>query len=112
MDPFERRLRAASRAGWWTLLVGVGVVLLQWLVYLAVTSRRPSWVLALWGSTMSWEDIQSVWLYAILAMRMLLFALALSVVWATIWAAALRKRAPAARTVEPPPRAEHAIPAT
>lgn len=48
-DPFEKRVRAAAVAGWWTLLVAVSFLTLQWFAYLAVMSARPAWLVTLWG---------------------------------------------------------------
>ena len=56
-DVFENRVRAAAIAGWWTLLIAVGFVLLQWILYLAVTTARPAWFLAMWGPGMDWAFV-------------------------------------------------------
>ena len=32
-DVFEKRVRAAAIAGWWSVLVGVAFVALQWIIY-------------------------------------------------------------------------------
>ena len=37
-DIFEKRVRTAAVAGWWVVLITLVFVVLQWLVYLAVTS--------------------------------------------------------------------------
>ena len=47
-DVFEKRVRAAAVAGWWTLLIAVGFITLLWVIYLAVMSARPAG-LAMWG---------------------------------------------------------------
>ena len=97
---FEQRLRAAVRAGWWTFLVGVIVVSLNWAVFLAITSRRPEWARAMWGPHMTWPSLERHWLSALLTIRIVLFALGMVVVWATLWSAALRKRVTVAQLEE------------
>ena len=95
---FEYRLRAAVRAGWWTLVVGAVLVTLQWGLYLAITARRPAWVLSVWGPDVSWQMLERRWLGALITLRVVLFILAMVVVWGTIWAAALRRRVTRSRT--------------
>ena len=48
-DIFEKRVRAAAVAGWWTVLIAVGFITLQWIIYLVVMSARPAWLLVMWG---------------------------------------------------------------
>ena len=45
-DVFEKRVRAAAVAGWWTLLVDVGFLLIQWVLYLLIMSARPALLLS------------------------------------------------------------------
>ena len=42
-DAFEKRVRAAAVAGWWVVLITVGFITLQWVIYLAVMHTRPAW---------------------------------------------------------------------
>jgi hypothetical protein len=46
-DTFEKKVRSAAVAGWWVILVAVGFLLLNWLIYLAATAARPAWFLSL-----------------------------------------------------------------
>jgi len=57
-DIFEKRVRAATVAGWWTLLIAVGFITLQWLIYLAVMSARPAWFLTMWGPETDWATMK------------------------------------------------------
>ena len=45
-DPFEKKVRAAAVAGWWVVLIAVAFLTLLWLVYLAVMSAHPAWLLS------------------------------------------------------------------
>lgn len=44
-DPFEKKVRAAAVAGWWVVLIAAGFLTLIWLIYLAVMSTHPTWLL-------------------------------------------------------------------
>ncbi len=90
-DPFAVRVRAAGVAGWWTLLVSAGVLLLQWFAYLFVMSTRPNWVIFLWGPGATWEFVQKVWWVGTAMLKVLLLLLAIPCLWLTLWARQLRK---------------------
>ena len=92
-DVFQKRVRAAAVAGWWTLLVAVLFITLHWLVYLAVMSARPGWFLAMWGPHVDWNFVRTVWFWAIVVLKFSVWLLALAVVWLTLWARQLRQRA-------------------
>ena len=90
-DDFERKIRGAAVAGWWTVLASAAVVLLQWLAYLFVMSSRPAWFLPLWGSP-DWPEAQHLWLLGTVFLKMFVFVLAILCLWLTLWARDLRKR--------------------
>ena len=92
-DVFEKRVRAAAVAGWWTLLIAVGFILIQWIGYLLVTSARPAWLLSWWGPGTTWPFVQTVWFWAIAIMKVCVWFLALVALWLTLWARQLKKRA-------------------
>jgi MFS family permease len=92
-DVFERRVRAAAVAGWWTLLIAVGFLLIQWIGYLLVMSAHPAWMLSLWGPDITWSFVQNVWFWAIAILKVSVWPLALVALWLTLWAKQLRKRA-------------------
>jgi hypothetical protein len=90
-DDFERRVRGAGVAGWWTVLASAAVLLVQWVAYLFVMSARPPWVLSLWGSGTGWPEMQHLWLLATGVLKIFVFFLALLCLWLTLWAKQLRK---------------------
>ncbi len=92
-DVFEQRVRAAAVAGWWTLLIAVGFITLQWVIYLAVMSARPAWLLSMWGPGFDWDFVRIVWFWAIAVLKFSVWLLALLVIWLTLWARQLRKAA-------------------
>jgi len=89
-DDFERKVRAAGVAGWWTVLAGAVVVLIQWVAYLAIMSSRPAFVLSLWGSS-DWLEVQQLWLAGTVVLKAFLAILALVCLWLTLWARQLRQ---------------------
>jgi hypothetical protein len=91
-DAVEMRIRSAAAAGWWTLLIGVAFLVVQWILYLAFMSSRPAWLLFLWGPNTSWETINQVWFWALVLFKVCLGLLALVSLWLTLWARQLRKR--------------------
>ena len=92
-DIFEKRIRAAAVAGWWTLLIAVAFIVLQWVIYLGVMAARPSWLLAMWGPGVDWAFVQNVWFWAIAVLKFAVWLMALPVIWLTLWARQMRKRA-------------------
>lgn len=90
-ESFEEKLRAAAKAGWWTLLIGVVFLAVQSILYLVLTSSRPSWLLVFWGKGMSWDTVQIVWFGGTAAFKFCLWVLALVVIWLTLWSKQVRK---------------------
>jgi len=92
-EVFGNRVQAAAIAGWWTLLISAGFLVLQWIVYLLFMSTRPTWLLSLWGNGIGWDTVQIVWFWGTALLKLCLWLLALVVVWLTLWARQMRKRA-------------------
>ena len=101
-DSFERKVRSAGVAGWWTLVAGAAVLMVQWFAYLFIGRARPAWATFLLGSGMTWDSFLNVWWLTTVYLKGLLFVLALSCLWLTLWARQLRKTA-GAQAVGPEP---------
>ncbi|MGD0238183.1 MAG: hypothetical protein ABSC55_27080 [Syntrophorhabdales bacterium] len=84
-DIFTKRVRAAAVAGWWTLLIFYCFLILQWLLYLFIMSRQPSWMLNFLGLGLTWPVYQTLWLWGMLAFKLGILLVAVVVVWLTIW---------------------------
>ncbi len=91
-DPFTTRVRAAAVAGWWTVLISIGFVLLLWGGYQVIISNKPFWLPRLWGPDVTWAEIQHLALWVIIAIRFTVWLLILVVLWLTLWARQLKKR--------------------
>jgi hypothetical protein len=91
-DTFVRKVRSPPVAGWWVILVAGGLLLLQWFVYLGVTSAQPAWILALWGQDVRWPFVQNLWVWVMVVFKICVWLLALVVLWLTLCARQLRKQ--------------------
>ena len=85
-EAFERKVRAAAVAGWWVVLIAVAFLTLLWLLYLAVMSTHPAWLLTMWGPGVDWPFVQNVWLWAMAAFEFCVWLMVLAVLWLTLWA--------------------------
>lgn len=92
-DNFETKIRCAAVAGWWTLLIAAVIFFLQWIIYLLVVSAQPAWVLTLWGPGATWPEVRSLWFWFLAGFKVSLALLAFVLVWLTLWARQLQKRA-------------------
>jgi hypothetical protein len=77
--------------GRWVVLIAVAFLTLQWLIYLAVMSSHPAWLLAMWGPGVDWPFVQNVWFWAMAAFKFCVWLMVLVVLWLTLWARQLRK---------------------
>ena len=76
------RLRAAMRAGWWTVFIGVLLVTFVWLVRLAVVELNLTFVATVWGVSM--DEVGRIFLGYLVISKLILFVMALSCVFLTI----------------------------
>jgi hypothetical protein len=90
-DSFEKKVRAAAIAGWWVVLIGYALLLFTWVVYLLLTSARPTCLISMWGQDVSWELVQTVSFWFMGVFKMCLWLMFLIAVWLTLWARQLRK---------------------
>jgi lysylphosphatidylglycerol synthetase-like protein (DUF2156 family) len=91
-DLFTTRVRAAAVAGWWTVLIAVGMAVLQWIAYRHILSAHPEWVQCMLGRGMEWAEVQRTLLRAFITFRIFVAMLLLVVIWLTLWARQLKKR--------------------
>jgi hypothetical protein len=89
---FIKKVRTAAVAGWWTILIAAGFLFLMWILYQLVIFTQPAWLLCFWGQGITWDDIQSIWLWAIAVFKVGVWLLTLVVVWLTIWGRLLSKK--------------------
>jgi hypothetical protein len=91
-DLFERRVRAAAVAGWWTLLAAILFLTAVWFVFLSLMSGPPGWIESLWGG-ISRDQIFPVGLWLVGVFKLILWLWAMLALWLTLWAWQLRKMA-------------------
>jgi hypothetical protein len=91
-NDFESRLHSAAVAGWWTLLIAVGIFLIQWIMYLIVVPAQPNWVLTFLGPGVGWHEVRTIWFWFLAGFKVLLLLVAFVLLWLTLWARQLRNR--------------------
>ena len=91
-DVFQRRVRAAAIAGWWTLLIAIAFLTLVWIMFLVLMSARPPWLKPLFGPGVSWDYVQNVGFWTVSIFKMCIWLMAVVVVWLTLWAKQLRRQ--------------------
>lgn len=97
-DVFQKRVRAAAVAGWWTLLIAVIFLAIQWGAYQWIdyqfrTFGQVRWLETIWGRNLDWSIVKDIWLWMTAIFKMCIWLMALMVVWLTLWARQLRKHA-------------------
>ncbi len=89
---FVKRVRAAAVAGWWTLLISYCILLIQWLAYLLIWTRHPAVMLCFVGEGVTWPEIRTIWLWAVVAYKLGVGMMLFIVIWLTLWARQLAKK--------------------
>ena len=90
-SPFVRRLAAAARAGWWTLLIGAGLVTAQFLFYWLSMRTECFWP---WMASTLGLDAETARLLLVrfmLGIRFVLVLLLLTSTFLTLWVRRLRR---------------------
>ena len=89
---FTKKVRTAAVAGWWTLLIAYCILLIQWFAYLLIMTRQPAGVLFIWGHGVTWPEIRTIWLWAMVAFKLGVGMMLFVVIWLTLWARQLAKK--------------------
>jgi len=82
---FEKKLKAALRAGLWVWGIAYGILWIQWIAYLFFVGTKPDWLQFLWGQGVSWSQIQEVWLNAMVFYKVCCWMFALVLLWLALW---------------------------
>jgi len=89
---FIKKVRAAAVAGWWTVLIAYCILLIQWFAYLLIIPRQPSEILFFWGESVTWQEIRTIWLWAMVAYKLCVAMMIFVVIWLTLFARQLAKK--------------------
>jgi hypothetical protein len=89
---FIKKVRAAAVAGWWSLLIAFGILLIQWLAYLLIITDQPTGMVYLWVEGVTWPEIRTIWLRAMGAYKFVVGMMIFVVIWLTLWARQLAKK--------------------
>jgi len=88
---FVRRLGAAARAAWWTLVVGIGVVSFQFMVYEVILHCEVAWEWISWLMGLDPDVARLIVLGFMLILRIILVALLLACIFLSLWVRRLRR---------------------
>jgi hypothetical protein len=91
-DLFTKKVRTAAVAGWWTLLIAYGILLVQWLAYLLIMAKQQAGILFIWGNGITWPEIRTIWLWGMVAYKLSVGIMLFIVIWLTLWARQLVKK--------------------
>ena len=87
-----KRLSAAVRAAWWTILIFAAWLVLGWIDFLLIMHIRPSWLLTLWGGgEMTWPEVHTLIIWFFAASKVLLFVALLVTIWLSLWLRGLKR---------------------
>ena len=89
---FTKKVRAAAVAGWWTLLIANCILLIQWIAYLLIMIKQPTGIVSYWGGGVTWPEIRTIWLWAMVAFKLIVGMMIFVVIWLTLWARQLVKK--------------------
>lgn len=91
-ESFAKKIRTAAVAGWWTLLIAYCILLAQWFAYLWILKMQPAAMACLWGQGVAWPEIQHIWLWGMVAYKLVAGTMLFIVLWLTFWARKLSKK--------------------
>jgi hypothetical protein len=91
-DIFQKRVKAAAVAGWWTLLVAAIFLTIQWIAYISMDTW-PTWMSRLMVNDSDWITTRNVCFWIIAIFKMCIWLMAMVVNWLTLWARQLKQHA-------------------
>jgi len=89
---FTKKVHTAAVAGWWTLLIIYGILLIQWFAFVLIMSKQPEGLLCWFGKGMTWSEIRTIWLWGMVAYKLGVAMILFVVIWLTFWARQLAKK--------------------
>jgi hypothetical protein len=90
-EMFTKKVRTAAVAGWWTLLIAYCLLLASWFDYLLIMRSQPEGLLCFFGKGATWAEIRTIWLWGMLAAKIVFVMMLFIIIWLTIWAKKLAK---------------------
>lgn len=91
-ESLENKVRTASKAGWKVLSIFFAILVVQYILYLNISQANGSLLLSLLGKGVSWEQIQTLWIWMMSVYKVCFLILLILNLWITIWANELRKQ--------------------
>jgi len=88
----DKRLGAAVRAAWCTIIIWAIWLTIAWFVWLGMMHAQPGWILALWGGgDLTWADVQRVTIWFFGAFKALMLVAVMASIWLTLYARRLKR---------------------
>ncbi len=81
---FEDRLHACVVSGWWTVLIFMVLITLQWLMSLIILRTQPEFMV-MWLGGMDWVEIRSLIMHSIATAKIVMLGFLFAVIWMTLW---------------------------
>ena len=78
-------LNALVEAGWYSMLVFVGFIVVYYLAFLAISSFRPPWVLPFLGKDVTWTLFDEISLFAIVSLKIGFVMFFVVLTWLTMF---------------------------
>jgi hypothetical protein len=54
--------------------------------------RQPEGILCIWGAGFTWPEIRTIWLWAMVAYKLVVAMMIFIVIWLTLWTRQLAKK--------------------
>ncbi|MBN1943173.1 MAG: hypothetical protein JW849_07750 [Phycisphaerae bacterium] len=90
-EQLVKRVRAAVRAAWYTVIIAAIWMTVAWLFALWLLSSQPDWLITLWGGMVTWKEIHTTMIWFFGAFKLILFVIVMTTIWLTFWSRQLRK---------------------
>ena len=91
-DAGSKRLGAAVRAAWCTIIIWGVWMTAAWFGWLGIMHARPGWMLTLWGGgDLTWAEVQTVTIWFFGAIKIVLLVAVMGSIWLTLYARRLKR---------------------
>ena len=87
------KVRAAARAGWWTVILVSLIMTGAWFLAIAIVGAQPAWLGKIWPGEVDWDEIQALYVRFFAVFKMIVWTMIALTIWLTCWGARLRRLA-------------------
>jgi len=87
------KVRAAARAGWWTVILISLFMTGGWFLAIALLRAQPEWASTFWPGKVDWDEIRTIYIWAFGMMKMMVWLMVGLTIWLTFWGGRLKRLA-------------------